>query len=124
MNALGLVKNFVAAAAIAKYRIVSFGASEGQVVQSTSDAGVLGVTGPRGAAAAGDRIDIYLSEIRDVEFGAPVTFGDYVTADATGRAVKAAPGAGVKMEVLGRAMETGPVGTIGKIKIEPQQITG
>lgn len=123
MNVLGLVKNFTAETAIAKRRIVSFGASEGQVIQSTSDAGVLGVSGIRGAEA-GARVDVYLSDIQDVDYGALVTAGNYVTADANGKAIPAAPAAGVQMQVVGRAMEAGPAGAVGKVLIQPQQITG
>lgn len=123
MTPLGLVKNFTAETAVAKRRIVSFGTAEGNVIQSTSPAGVLGVSGIRGATV-GERLDVYLSDIQPVEFGANVTAGDYVTADANGRAIKAAPGAGVTMFVVGRAMESGGVNAIGNVLIQPQQITG
>ena len=79
---------------------MSFGASEGQVIQSTSDAGVLGVSGIRGAEA-GARVDVYLSDIQDIECGALVTAGDYVTADAEGKAIPAAPAADAQMQVVG-----------------------
>jgi hypothetical protein len=120
---LGLVKSFTAETAIAKRRIVSFGTQDGHVVQSTSDTGILGVSGIRGAEAGGP-VDVYLSEMQGVECGANVNAGDYITADADGKAIPAAPAEGEQMQVVGRAMESGPLGAILTILIQPQQITG
>lgn len=123
MNPLGLVKNFTAETEIPKRRIVAFGATDGHVALAGGAAGVMGVSGIRGGKNGG-RVDIYLSDFQDVEFGGPVANGDYVTADADGRAIKAAPGAGVTMDVVGRAFVTGPAGSTGTILVQPQQITG
>ena len=124
MNALGLVKNFIPSGAIAKRRIVAMAAAEGVVAQANSDERLLGVSGIRGASATDTRVDVYLSEIQDVEYGELIAFGDFLTAGADDRAVKAEPGAGVTMHVIGRAMESGPENSIGKVLIQPQQITG
>ena len=123
MNPLGLVKNFTAETAIPKRRIVAFGAVDGFAALAVAAPGVMGVSGIRGADVGG-RVDIYLSDFHDVEFGGAVANGDYVTADADGRAIKAAPGAGLTMDVVGRAFATGPAGSIGSILVQPQQITG
>jgi hypothetical protein len=123
MNALGLVKSFTAETEIAKRRIVSFGNEEGHVIQSNSPDGVLGVSGIRGATA-GDRVDVYLSEMHPLECGAAVVVGNYITADADGKAIPAAPAEGEQMQVVGRAMESGVAGAILTMLIQPQQITG
>lgn len=122
---LGLIKNQTAAAAIAAYRIVEFAAAAGVVQTATASTDMLlGVTGPKGADAAGDRIDVCLDGIRDVEFGGVVTQGAFVTADANGKAVAAAPSAGVNAYVIGQAMVSGVDGDIGSIKLAPGRIQG
>lgn len=120
---MGLVKSFTAETAVAKRRIVSFGTEDGQVIQSTSQAGVLGVSGIRGADAGG-AVDVYLSDLQGIECSAPVTRGDYITADAEGKGIPAAPAADAQMQVVGRAMESGSAGAILTVLIQPQQITG
>lgn len=122
-NALGLVKSFGATTEIAKRRILAFGASEGEVVVATGPNGLLGVSGIRGAAA-GETIDVYLSAPQDVEFGAAIGYGQYVTAGADGRAVPAVPAVGETIEVIGKSLEDGPVNAVCKVLIAPQQITG
>jgi hypothetical protein len=123
MTPLGLVKNFTAETEVPKRRIVKFGSGESKVSLADSTADAFGVSGIRGAAP-GARLDVYLSDIQPVECGALVTAGDYVVADATGRAIPAAPAAGDHVRVIGRALQTGPENAICDILILPQQITG
>ncbi|KQI69389.1 hypothetical protein AN189_02900 [Loktanella sp. 3ANDIMAR09] len=120
---MGYVKNFTADTETPKRRIVTFGTSGGHVGLASVGTPILGVTGVRGAAE-GDRVDVYMTEMQDVETGAAVAFGDYVTADADGRAIPAAPADGVQLDVLGQAMESAPSGALCPILIRPQQITG
>ena len=124
MNDLGLIKNFTADGTIARYRIVAFGAAEGEAAQATGDHPYLGTAMVRGAKEAGSRVDVAMDNLRDIEFGGAVAFGDWLTSDASGRAVTAAPAADAKMNVIGRAMTAGVVGSIGKVHVNPQQITG
>ena len=124
MNGIGLVKNFTTNGAIAKFRIAGFGAAEGETAQATGDQPYLGVSAVRGAAASGDRIDICMDEIRDIEFGGNVAYGDWLTSDADGKAITAAPVADAQMNVIGRAMTGGVDGSIGQVHVTPQQITG
>lgn len=123
MNPLGLVKNFTAETLVNKRRIVAFGTGDGLVKQAASDTDTFGVSGVRGAQA-GERLDVYLSGVHPVECGAVVVAGHFVTADADGRAIPAAPAAGVQMLVIGRALQSGGVGAQLDILIQPQQITG
>lgn len=123
MNTLGLVKNFTAETLVDKRRIVAFGAGDGLVKQAVSGAGTFGVSGVRGAQV-NERLDVYLSGVQSVECGAVVVVGDPVTADAQGRGVKAEPASGVKMQIIGYALQSGGVGAQCDILINPQQITG
>jgi len=124
MNHFGLIKNFTANGTIEKRRIVAFGAAEGEAVQASGNTAFLGVSGIRGAAIAGARIDVCMDDIRDIEFGSAVSYGDWLTSDADGKAITAAPVAGALMNVIGKAMTGGVAGSIGKVHVTPQQITG
>lgn len=121
----GLIKNMTAAAPIAPRRFVKFAATEGQVEQATADSDTLyGVVGQLGAKAAGDRLDVTLTGLDAVEYGGIVAQGDKLTADADGKAIKAAPGAGVTVQVMGIAQEAGVAGVIGSVLIDRHEITG
>ena len=124
MNHFGLIKNCTSNGAIEKRRIVGFGAVEGEAVQATGDQPYLGVTGPRGAEAAGSRVDVQMDGLRDLDFGGVIAYGDWITADANGKGIVADPAADAQMNVIGRAMESGVDGSYGKVQIIPQQITG
>lgn len=122
-NAIGMVKSFTADAEVVKRRIVAFGGQDYHTVTATGPTNLLGVSGIRGAKP-GEVLDVYMSDTQDLEYGELISFGDYVTAGPDGRAVVASPAADVTMEVIGRAMETGPEGAICKVLICPMQITG
>lgn len=124
MQHTGLIKNFTADGPIEKRRLVTFGVSEGHVVRAGIGVPLLGTTAIRGAKAAGERVDVCLSELREVEFGGPVAFGDPLTSDATGRAVKAEPAPGAKVHCIGRAMSAGGVGVIGHTTVQPFYLHG
>lgn len=85
-----LIKNFTAGAAINPFRLVKFDTSDHVVIQAAAAAdlavGVCGALGP----ASGERVDVVLAGIAEVDFGGTVTRGAMVTADASGKAVAAA----------------------------------
>ncbi|TCS62579.1 DUF2190 domain-containing protein [Varunaivibrio sulfuroxidans] len=134
---LGLIKNYTAAAAILPRRIVKFAAAAGAVEQAAAATDTLiGVTGARGAALPGDRIDVIFSGVVDVDFGGAIAQGDLVTTDATGAAVAAArhthtentaaaytqnatTSAATGERIIGIAMVGGVAGDIGGILIAP-----
>lgn len=119
------IKNHTADAAIGAYRLVINGAADGNVAQAAGVAAALiGVTDRLAAAVAGDRIDIVRGGIAEVEYGATVARGDPLTSDATGRAVTAAPAAGVNNYILGYAEVSGVVGDIGCVYITAGRIQG
>lgn len=123
MTPLGLVKNFTADTVIEKRRIVQFGSGEARAAIATGGTRLLGVSGVRGAQQ-GERIDVYLGDIQSLELGGAVAYGDYLTADATGKAIKAEPAVGVQIEVIGRALADAVAGAIIDVRINPQQIMG
>lgn len=121
---VGLIKNFMAEGLIEKRRLVTFGSEEGMVARAGVGDVLLGTTAIRGAAAANSRVDVCLDNIREVEFGGLVAYGDPVTSDATGRAIKAEPVEGSSVPIIGRAMEGAKVGTIGHVLIQPAILHG
>lgn len=121
---VGLIKNFTSDGQIEKRRLISFGSKEGHIKRAAVGDKLLGVSGIRGAKAAGERVDACLDRIRTVEYGGVVAYGDPLTADADSRAVKAEPGAGEKVWIIGFAMEAGKAGTHGSTTVQPQQLIG
>lgn len=125
MSTLGTIKNFTSAGAIASYRIVAAGASDGIVKQATAASDkLLGCTGVGRVDAADKRIDVCLDNIQQIEFGGDVAFGDPLTSDAQGRAIKAEPAAGANVRVVGNALESGSLGVIGYVHIVPSTLQG
>lgn len=122
----GLVKSFVAEAAVLPYRIVKFGSADGQVLQAAAatDASV-GVADNLGQDTANSRVDVILSDIADVEAGGAITRGALVTSDASGRAVSAAPAAGANVRVIGTALaNAGAAGEIIPLLLSPGSFQG
>lgn len=119
-----LIKSYVAEAAVTKYRIVKFGAADGKVLHAAAvgDA-MFGVTGSLGAAID-ERVDITEAGEAEVEYGGAVVRGDWLTSDANGKAVAAAPAAGINNSVIGRAKVSGASGDIGTVLMAPGRIQG
>lgn len=120
-----LRKNYVAEAVVPPYRIVKFGAADLAVVPGAASTDkLIGIGGRLGAAAIGDRCDVTRIGLEEVEYGGTVAAGDWLTSDSVGRAVVAAPGAGVNAWVIGQAEVAGVVGDIGKTLVNPSRIQG
>ncbi len=100
-------KTYIANGAIADKRFVKFHATlAGQVVQaSAATDAIIGVSNQPKGAASGDRVDVNLIGEVPVEAGAAIVAGTMLTADASGRAVTAAPAAGVNNRIGGFANE-------------------
>lgn len=120
-----LVKTFIAAAPVAPFRLVKLGAADGQATQAAAvtDA-IFGVSNLLGADATGDRFDVVMAGIAEIEYGDTVTRGDWLTTDADGKAVAAAPATGANNSVIGRAMTSGVAGDIGSVFIAPGSLQG
>lgn len=115
-----LTKSFTSGGAIAPYRIVKPGTSDGKVLQAAAATdSLMGVSGSLGVDASDKRIDIIKSGIAEVEYGGNVSRGVPLTADADGKAVAAAPATGANVRVIGFAEVSGVVGDIGSMLIAP-----
>ncbi|PCJ57857.1 MAG: DUF2190 domain-containing protein [Rhodospirillaceae bacterium] len=119
-----LTKNFIAEAAITKRRIVKFGTADGQVVQGAAVTDALFGVSADLDAAINERIDVHVAGIVEVEIGAAVTRGDLLTADANGKAVAAAPAAGVNNNIIGHAMVSAVDGDIADVLLAPGSTQG
>lgn len=110
-----LTKAFLAGAAINARRIVKFDTTDGTVIQAAAAAdlsvGVCGEVGP----ASGERCDVVLQGIADVDFGGTVARGAMVTADANGKAVAAAS----TNRTIGIALVSAVSGDIAPVLIAP-----
>jgi hypothetical protein len=119
----GLAKTLIAGAAVAARRIVKFGSSDTAVVQAAAATDLsIGVADL--GAASGEYCDVIIDGIALVEYGGNVTRGQKLTADADGKAVAAAPAAGVNNHVIGIAMLSGASGDIGSVRISPSTVQG
>ncbi|MDX5595312.1 capsid cement protein [Pseudovibrio sp. SPO723] len=123
MQQFGLIKNFTSQGATEKYRLIAPGTKGGHTKCAALDEKILGTSGVRGAKD-GERLDVYLDGIRPVTFGGDVAFGDPLTSDAQGRAIKAEPASGVTIAIGGHAMCTATAGAVGDMHVLPGYITG
>lgn len=123
MNSL-LQKSFKAGAAIAAYRIVKLGAADNVVVQAAAATDALiGVANEVGAAS-GERQDVVMLGIAEVEAGGTIARGNYVTSDADGKGVAAAPATGVNNNVIGFALASAVAGDIFPVLLAPGSVQG
>jgi hypothetical protein len=125
MRNQGLLKTFNTGAAVARSRIVAFGADERTVIQAAAVSSVMfGVSDEVPAPATGDVADVVMTGVATVEYGGNVAVGALLTSDSVGRAVAAAPGAGVNNRIIGVAMVAGVLGDLGAVLLSPGQIQG
>lgn len=124
MNNPTLIKNLIAEAAIAKRRIVKFGADADHALQGAAVTDLLIGVSTEIDAALGERVDVVLDGIAEVEFGGNVTRGNKLTSDADGKAVVAAPAAGVNNQIIGIAMVDGVLGDIGSVHLKQSVMQG
>ncbi len=111
----GLIKTFIAATAIPRYRVVKLDAADDSVALATDVADpLLGVSAEPADVQAGERIDVTFSGIVEVEASAAIAKGAWLTVDTAGR-VKAV--AMDSDERIGRAL-TAAVATGDVISIE------
>lgn len=119
-----LLKNYVAAGTIPKYRIVSFGGTDGTVVASSAATSLhIGVNAELDVVS-GERVDVVRSGLPLVEYGGAVTRGQPLTSDASGRAVAAAPAAGSNVRIVGFAEVNAVLGDIDRMQLAPSVMQG
>ncbi|MFQ5737336.1 MAG: capsid cement protein [Thermodesulfobacteriota bacterium] len=121
----GLEKSAKCTAALATaYLIAKFGADDDTLSQATASTEELVGVFQHTTSAAGEEVRVMLTGISRVVLGGTVTRGAYLTADANGKAVAAAPGAGVNAYVVGQAMASGVAGDIIPVLLKQGRIQG
>jgi len=123
MSNILLVKNNIADGVIAANTIVKFSADAHVVQAAAVTDSLIGITTDI-PAALNDRCDVIVHGLADVLYGGTVTRGDMLTTDASGRAVTAAPAAGVNNVVIGIAFVSGVVGDIGAVVLSQGKVQG
>ena len=124
MSNVQLFKNFTAGGAIAAFRIVRFSAADTVVQAGAATDALVGVCNEV-APASGERCDIAMEGIAYVEAGAAIALTALLTADASGRAVAAAPAAGVNNRIIGYPLETAAAaGDVIRMFIQPGSFQG
>lgn len=120
----GFTKNYTADEVIPARRIVKFGTTDHHVALCTAATDLSVGVSELGCTAANDRVDIIRDDLVLIEYGGTVTRGQPLTADATGRAVVAAPAAGSNVRIIGFAEISGVVGDIGECFLSPGIMQG
>lgn len=124
MGQLVAVRSFVAEAAISANRVVTFGATDDNVLTAAAVTSTLIGIVEGVSPVLGERVDVVMTGIADLQIGGSVTRGAYITVDAQGRGVASAPAAGVNNNVIGVALQSGVSGDIIPVLISPGRIQG
>lgn len=119
-----LTKSYRAEAAVTKRRIVKMGTADGSVLLGAAATDLIFGVSAEIDAAITEPCDVHVAGIAEVEFGGTVTRGGPVTSDATGRAVAAAPGAGVNNRIVGFALRSAVVGDVAPVLLSQGVMQG
>lgn len=119
-----LIKTFTAGAAIAAYRIVRCSAADTVVQAAAVTEALVGATTDV-APLSGERTDVVMGGIALIEAGGAITLAQFVTSDATGRGVAAAPAAGANNRIIGFPLEPAvAAGDIIRVMLSPGSLQG
>ena len=120
-----LAVNYLADLAIPINRLAKFGTGDRNVTLATAATDFIIGAVNETAIALGERADVVRVGIAWVECGAAVPRGSPITADAVGRAVVAAPAAGINNRIIGFADESGlAAGDVIRFAIAPGLMQG
>lgn len=108
----GLTKSYLAEGTITAQRIVKVGAADYGVLQAAAVGDKLIGIATEIDAASGERIDVVHEGIADLKIGGTVARGDFLTSDASGQGVTAAPSAGTNNRIVGMALVSGVSGDL------------
>lgn len=131
-----MIKNYKAEAAIEAFRIVKFGAADGQVVKGAANTDPLIGVSTDIDAAINERVDVIHDGTAHVRLGGAVTRGDMLMSDAAGKAVvavrhthventaaayvqNAVTQAGNNVRVIGYALQSGVLDDVILVKVQP-----
>ena len=120
----GLTKSYAAEGTIGANLIVKVGAADwGALVAAAVSDKLIGVS-TEVAAVSGERLDVVHEGIADLKLGGTVARGDFLTTDASGQGVTAAPGAGTNNQIVGKALVSGVSGDIIPVLVAPSMMQG
>jgi len=100
-------KSLIAQAAVAGNLIVKPGTADFTVVPAAAATDLLLGTADSLDKVTGEMVDLDLRPTAEVKLGAAVTRGQWLTSNAAGKAIAAAPAAGSNVQVIGRALKSG-----------------
>ena len=120
----GLIKNYRAGAAIGARLFVKPGATDVDALQAGAETDAIIGVSIELPAAAGERLDVAMSDIADITYGGPVVRGDPLTSDAQGRAIKAVKVAGTMVRIGGFALVSAVLGDVGPARVAPGLLPG
>ena len=115
---------FTAEGAIVAYSIVKFGSNDFGALQAAASTDKLAGITTEIDAASGERVDVQTDGTAFLKINGTVTRGDWITSDASGLGVTAAPATGVNAEVVGKALQSGVAGDVIEVLIEIGRIQG
>ena len=117
-------RSVLAQAAIGAFLIIKHGTADNSAALATASTDLLIGTNEALTKDAGQMVDYPTAGTGEVALGAAVTRGDPLTADATSRAVAAAPAVGVNARIIGFALQSGVAGDVIDYQIAPGRIQG
>lgn len=120
------IRAYEASAEIAGHRIVTFDtpASATTIASATGGAvPLVGVSDKMGASVGG-MCDVHRAGLVSVQLGGTVGAGDPLTSNAAGLAIKAVPGSGANVNIIGFADQPGVSGDIIDAFMAPGVIRG
>ncbi|MBI5810448.1 MAG: DUF2190 domain-containing protein [Deltaproteobacteria bacterium] len=104
----GLEKSVKCTAVLATANLIAkFGADDDTLSQATASTEELVGVFQHTTSAVGEEVRVMLDGITRVVLGGTVVRGNYLTSDANGKAVAAAPAVGVNAYVIGQALASG-----------------
>lgn len=113
MSNRDIIKSYSAEGTILPCRMVKPGAADyGVVVAAAVSDKIIGVTMPLVSVVSGDTVEVMHDGIADLQLGGTVVRGDFLTSDANGQGLAAAPVGGTNNMVVGRALVSGVSGDI------------
>jgi len=118
-----LEKSVKAGAAVTGFTFAKFGSDDDTMVPAAAVSDEIdGVF--QHDAESGAEVRVMLVGISRIKYGGNVTRGNFLTSDASGQGVAAAPAAGVNNNVGGKATISGVSGDIGFVHLCPGKIQG
>lgn len=125
-----MIPNFTrayeASAAVIGFRIATFTTPASATTISHAAGGTVPLLGAidRQGAPAGGMADVHRGGLGSVQLGGTVAAGDPITSDASGFGIKAVPGAGANLNIIGFADQPGVSGDIVDVFLSPGVVRG